>query len=160
MPAKHTPATFWKRVNKSTPDKCWDWTGSTNSTGYGSLQYQGTARTAHRVAAYLSGMIKTLDVPIDKSVRASVLHKCDNRLCCNPNHFFIGNYSDNQKDCYTKSRRQQPKGELHANAKLTNQQAHQIRNAYANGATQMQLAAEFQVSQRVISLIVRMESYV
>lgn len=71
----------------------------------------------------------------------------------------IGSYADNQRDAYQKRRREQPKGEKHVNAKLTNEQANQIRQRYAAGEYQVPLAKEFGVSQRVISLIVRGEAY-
>lgn len=71
----------------------------------------------------------------------------------------IGSYSDNQRDAYAKKRRVQPKGEKHVNAKLTNEQAEQIRQRYAAGEYQVPLAREFGVSQRAISLIVRRETY-
>ena len=71
----------------------------------------------------------------------------------------IGSYSDNQRDAYQKKRRVQPKGEMHTNAKLTNEQAAEIRQRYADGEYQVPLALEYGVSQRVISLIVRGETY-
>jgi hypothetical protein len=62
-------------------------------------------------------------------------------------------------DAYDKGRKVQPKSR-HANAKLTAAQVIAIRQRYDAGEnTQQQLAAEFGVSQRVISLIVRRESY-
>ena len=88
-----------------------------------------------------------------------MLHKCDNRKCCNPEHFFLGNYADNQKDAYRKVRRAAPNGEKNANSKLTNKQVIAIREAYNKGQTQMNLAATYGVSQRAISLIVRGETY-
>ncbi len=71
----------------------------------------------------------------------------------------IGSYSDNQRDAYTKKRRTQPQGEAHTNAKLTNEQAAEIRRRYKASEYQVPLAKEYGVSQRVISLIVRGESY-
>lgn len=63
------------------------------------------------------------------------------------------------KDAYSKKRKVQPKGQAHSNAKLTNEQAAEIRQRYEAGEFQVPLAKEYGVSQRVISLIVRGESY-
>jgi hypothetical protein len=63
------------------------------------------------------------------------------------------------RDAYSKNRKTQPKGERHANAKLTNEQAETIRERYREGELQIPLAKEYGVSQRAISLIVRGETY-
>jgi predicted XRE-type DNA-binding protein len=88
-----------------------------------------------------------------------VLHKCDNRLCCNPKHLFLGSMRTNLLDAYEKGRKIQPRSQ-HANAKLTAEQVVAIRQRYdAGGVKQKQLAAEFGVTQRVISLVTRHETY-
>ena len=94
-----------------------------------------------------------------KRYRRFVLHKCDNRPCCNPHHLFLGSMRANQLDAYAKGRKVQPKSQ-HSNAKLTAQQVREIRNRYDTGADlQIPLAKEFGVSQRAVSLIVRRETY-
>lgn len=159
MSRKQTAESFWARVNKGADDECWEWNGGTNSTGYGSVGWHGCVYTAHRVAAWLSGMVKSPSRPLHSRDKGHVLHKCDNRRCCNPNHFFLGSFTDNMRDAYSKKRKVQPRGQHHANAKLTNQQAEEIRQRYEAGEYQVPLAQEYGVSQRVISLIVRGESY-
>ena len=37
--------------------------------------------------------------------KAHILHRCDNRKCCNPQHLFWGTASDNVRDCILKGRR-------------------------------------------------------
>jgi len=107
----------------------------------------------------LGGLIDTPSAPSSSREKTHVLHKCDNRKCCNPNHFFLGNFTDNQKDAYSKNRKVQPKGEAHTNAKLINKQAAKIRQLYEIGTTQVVLAKQFGVSQTAISLIIRKETY-
>lgn len=159
MSAKQTEHSFWAKVNVGSSNDCWDWGGSCNNTGYGTVAWNGGKYTAHRVAAWLTKLVGSPSAPKSKRDKTHVLHICDNRKCCNPKHFFLGNYSDNQKDAYTKHRRAQPTGAAHTNAKLTDKQVSQIRKRYSQGELQMPLAKEFGVSQRVISLIVRRESY-
>ena len=158
MSKKQTAQSFWDRVDKSS-EGCWEWQGSKNSTGYGTVSWGGKLYTAHRVALYLMGTIQDMSAPKSHRDSLHVLHKCDNRKCCNPSHLFLGSYKDNQLDAYKKGRRSQPKGEHHANAKLKNTEAETIRGRYDKGETQMSLAKEFNVSQRAISLIVRGETY-
>lgn len=159
MSRKQTADTFWARVNRGAEDECWEWAGCVNSTGYGNVMWHGKPYTAHRVAAWLSGMVETPQKPKHSRTPTHVLHKCDNRKCCNPNHFFLGTFTDNMKDAYSKKRKVQPKGQAHSNAKLTNEQAAEIRRRYAGGEFQAPLANEYAVSQKVISMIVRGESY-
>ena len=159
MANKQSPRNFWASVKKGAPDECWEWQGSVNSTGYGTVAWFGKVYTAHRSAAWLAEMVDDLNAPRKPSTPTHVLHKCDNRRCCNPNHFFLGSYTDNMHDAYKKKRKVQPKGERHTNAKLTNAKAEEIRSKYFAGATQMELAKEYDVSQVAISLIVRKVTY-
>jgi hypothetical protein len=159
---KQTAESFWARVqgNRRQRNGCWEWQGACNNTGYGTVKWDGKTYTTHRIAAWLSGLVKNPAKPTNAQEKAHVLHKCDNRKCCNPTHFFIGSYSDNQLDAYTKKRKSQPKGGNHVNAKLTNKQAAEIRRAYeVHGLTQKQLANKFDVSQTAISKIIRGETY-
>ena len=158
MSAKQTAESFWARVKK-TRNACWEWQGALNNTGYGTVAWHGKRYTAHRIAAWLHGLVPTPERPLNAAQKTHVFHKCDNRRCCNPSHFLLGSYSDNQRDAYAKRRRNQPKGGHHVNAKLSNKQAAYIREAYSKGQTQMKLAACYGVSQTVISLIVRGETY-
>lgn len=160
MARPHTPESFWQRVAVGDPDQCWNWTGCCNSTGYGTVSYDGVYAVAHRVSAFLHGIVSTLTAPKDRKASGFILHQCDNPKCCNPKHFKVGTFSQNQKEAYDRKRRAQPKGMHHANAKLSNRQATAIRRLYATGAhRQVDIAAKYGVSQRVVSKIVRGETY-
>lgn len=65
----------------------------------------------------------------------------------------------NLLDAYAKGRKAQPKSQ-HTNAKLSAEQVRAIRRMYdAGGVRQVDLATKYGVSQRIISLIVRRETY-
>lgn len=164
MAAKNTPENFWSRVAMGAPHECWEWQGAKTSAGYGNLSWHGECVQAHRVAYFLAvGGIalhtRFRQAGVAKRYRRFVLHRCDNRLCCNPEHLFLGSMRTNLLDAYEKGRKSQPKS-AHTNAKLTPAQVKTIRAAYdAGGVRQVDLAAAYGVTQRVISLIVRRETY-
>jgi hypothetical protein len=164
MSAKNTPENFWSKIHVGESHKCWEWQGAKTSSGYGNLSWHGLHVQAHRVAYFLTnGGISLItnfrQDGVAKRYRRFVLHKCDNRLCCNPEHLFLGSMRANLLDAYAKGRKVQPRSQ-HANAKLTAMQVIAIRQRYDAGeAKQIPLAKEYGVSQRVISLIVRHETY-
>lgn len=65
----------------------------------------------------------------------------------------------NLLDAYRKGRKVQPRSG-HTNANLTAEEVRAIREAYnGGGVRQVDLAAQYGVSQRTVSLIVRHETY-
>lgn len=164
MSQKNTPENFWGRVSRGSESDCWEWQGAKTSAGYGNLSWHGKHVQAHRVAYYLSKGGIALQTGFREEGRAKryrrfVLHKCDSKACCNPSHLFLGSMRANLLDAYKKGLKTQPRSG-HANAKLTPAQVLEIRNVYDAGNTrQVDLAKQFGVSQRTISLVVRRETY-
>lgn len=75
---------------------CWIWTGGKFSDGYGRIWYEGRDRHVHTVAAILW-------LPNYTAILL-VCHKCDVRLCFNPEHLFMGTDKDNVRDMISKGR--------------------------------------------------------
>ena len=86
---------FEQKFNKT--DGCWIWNAATRTTGYGVFSYKGKAVTASRV----SYILYKGEIPDG----LHVLHTCDNRLCVNPDHLFLGTNTDNVEDRKAKNRR-------------------------------------------------------
>lgn len=127
------------------PNGCWIWTGRGSHQGYGRVHVDGRDMKAHRVS-YLLGCG---EIPSG----LVICHKCDVRLCVNPDHLFLGTHGDNVADTVAKNR--QPCGESHGLSKLTSKQVEEIRRIYlAGGISQLKLAEDYSVSRSRISFIV------
>lgn len=75
---------------------CWNFVGASAGSGYGLTGYAGRKIYAHRAAWLLSHFV----IPDG----LSVLHRCDNRRCVNPEHLFLGTLRDNAHDMVVKGR--------------------------------------------------------
>lgn len=96
---------FWSYVAKAGKKDCWPWIGSNfNNKGYGRLAKRGGGRRRSRLAHRLAYSFAVGPIPKGKCV----LHRCDNRKCCNPEHLFIGTIKDNNQDMWAKGRGKAP----------------------------------------------------
>ncbi len=143
IPEKYLPL-FWEKVDKS--GECWEWTAYRNIKGYGRFGVSGKLALAHR----LSYVIHFGEIPNDKIV----CHSCDNPSCVNPAHLWIGTHQDNAIDRESKNRggRKGPEGSKAPHAKLTEEQAIEIKQFLAAGdKSQREIAREFGVHYATIS---------
>ena len=91
---------FWDKVNKT--DNCWLWTAAIDSHGYGKIIIGSRSDKSrkYRIASRVSWELINGPIPFKKLV----LHKCDNPLCVNPDHLFLGTSGDNNRDRHRKGR--------------------------------------------------------
>ncbi len=76
--------TFLKKIKKT--ETCWIWTGQINKAGY--------ARHCCKYAHRLSYEYHIGKIPKDKMI----CHKCNNKICVNPEHLYAGTAYDNAQD--------------------------------------------------------------
>lgn len=127
------------------PDGCHYWT-SRDRKGYGSLSIKHKDVYAHR----LSYTVHKGEIPNGMHV----LHTCDNPLCVNPDHLFLGTNNDNIADKVRKGRC--VVGENHKRSKLTQANVIQIRALCKNtNVSRIDIAAMFGVCYDTVYRIMK-----
>lgn len=122
---------------------CWLWVSHTSSNGYGAERYKQRQISAHRLSyALFTGPIQQGFV---------IRHKCDVRLCVNPDHLVIGTNDDNIRDMVSRNRT--AFGTRIPSAKLNDELVFLIRLRYSEGGLIRDLANEFGVTKATIRLI-------
>lgn len=131
---------------------CWQWQRSKTRVGYGQIRVKDKMRSIHRVSyEEFVG-----EIPKGKHV----LHKCDNKPCCNPNHLFLGTHKDNMQDKQNKNRGNQVSGERHGLSKLIKNDIIEIRKLWKTKKyTKRRLGEQFNVSAVSISNIVNYKTW-
>lgn len=147
---------FEQYFAKTTDGSCWLWTGGLLKSKHGSkhdcgqFNFNATNNRATRKneAAYRSAWkIYRGDIPDGMSV----CHKCDNRLCVNPDHLFLGTHAENMADMMKKERHPVvAMGSKHAWSKLTEKDVLEIRSSKEPPSV---IAKRFNVTQTNINFI-------
>lgn len=159
-------ARFFANVPNGTQGECWEWLGHQTNRGYGTIKYHQVGFLAHRVALYFACK------PVSQDMHAC--HRCDNPLCCNPDHLFWGTHQNNMDDMNSKNRchrlrgdahpsrlrpETRPRGDNHARSKVTAKQVLEIREMSALGATQLAIAGSFGICREAVRAIVRRKTW-
>jgi len=142
---------FWASIHRGSLEECWNWVASLGTTGYGqiTLRLDGGPKKAHK-SHRISWFLHNGHIPLGMHV----LHKCHNRLCCNPTHPYLGRDKENQADRINDGTSN--RGERHGMHKLSEQEVRGIRLKYSLGnASYNRLALEYGVSCGAILCIVR-----
>jgi len=138
-PSDH--ARFYAKTARNAATGCLEWTAGVDGSGYGKFKIVGSpCRSAHRIAwvahrgAIPAGMF--------------VCHRCDNRLCVEISHLWLGSCADNAADMVNKGR--QCRGVRSPHAKLT--EAH-VRAIHADDRFQLVIAADYGVTTGQVNSI-------
>lgn len=134
---------------------CWIWQKCIGKNGYGNLRHRKKTYTLHR----LSYSLIVGEIPKNMHV----LHKCDVRSCCNPDHLFLGTNLDNIRDSVNKNRRKgisrvrpkmkyKPMSEIGRknHRKLNDDQIVELKKLHIAGFSYPQLAEKYNVNQATI----------
>ena len=125
---------------------CWNWKKSKSKSGYACITWKGQKKRGNRISYQtFKGMIPE---------GLLVCHQCDNRLCLNPEHLFLGNQKENMRDAQKKNR--SIKGEKVSISKLKEKEVLQIREmAKMREKSHEKIGEMFGVSQSTVSLIAK-----
>jgi hypothetical protein len=136
---------FWAKVEKRGANDCWPWLGGKSAEGYGLMRVKGATHGAHRISYALNS-----GEAIPPSLY--VCHSCDNRICVNPHHLWLGTHSQNNADKVAKGR--QSKGFLgrRPQPKLSHAQVQSVR-ALNGQATVRHVASIYGVSRSQVHRI-------
>jgi hypothetical protein len=131
---------FWRNVAVGNDDgDCWPWLGY-EEDGYGRFFWDGRMVGAHELAL-------TFTTGERRAPGLDTCHSCNNPICCNPHHLRFDTRAGNVADMVAAGRARP--------GRLTDEQIVTIRLRYQHGATQIVLAHDYQVTNGLISQIVR-----
>lgn len=137
---------LWEKVAIKTPAECWEFTGSKNEHGYGSVWHEGKHIKAHRAA----WLVSKGEIP-----EYAIRHKCDNPSCCNPNHLEPGTLKQNSRDMVERGRHKpyfgsHIRGEAHPSTKISDATKEAIRK---DPRSHRKIAAAYGISKTHVTRI-------
>lgn len=150
--ASGAPQKFIEQALYQETDDCITWPYSCDGRGYGHIWIEGSIKPASRVICERAHG----EPPTPKHEAA---HSCGmgHNGCVNPKHLRWADATENALD--RKKHGTQARGELQGSSKLTEAAVLDIRRRSLLGQSQRSLSAEFGVSQKAISKIIRRESW-
>lgn len=135
-------AAFWSKVIKKSEEECWPWSGNVDRDGYGFTTFNLKAHHASRLAYWFTKGTEP---------RLSVLHTCDNAICCNPNHLYEGTQAQNIADKMRRNR--QAKGEQNGGSKYKDGQIVEVCHLIKAGIKSSVIARMTNVQVDTVKLV-------
>lgn len=111
---------FWSKVDIRGNVECWAWIAAA-SRGRARFRMSNPRRWEH--ASRVCWELVYGFIPADMSI----LHHCDNGLCVNPEHLWLGTQQDNIADCIAKGRYRSGGAEINR-GKVNCPQGHEYTN--------------------------------
>jgi hypothetical protein len=146
-------ARFFSNIETIPETSCHWWSGGVTGNGYGTLWCNDRKR--HIGAHRASYEIHFGEIP-DGVI---VCHKCDNPLCVNPEHLFLGTHSDNSQDRDNKGRGNRALGEASTSSKITDVIVHQARDMYDEGYSQVDITRTLGIKRGNVFKIVHRQTW-
>jgi len=97
----------WNKISKRliiNEDDCWVWPGHTNSAGYGMVTCNYIDELPDNKGLVSTHKLSYLQHHNHLRKDHIIMHTCDNRKCCNPDHLVGGTRHDNMLDAMRKGR--------------------------------------------------------
>lgn len=129
---------------------CWEWQKYKDKSGYGNTTICGNVYRIHRLVYFACNDFNLCDSKV------FICHRCDNRICCNPAHLFIGNAEINMRDASLKDRLRW--GINSPRCKFETDRVREIFELFNSGMRRLEIAKKLGMSSTNVNMILRKRS--
>lgn len=132
---------------------CIDHEGTLHENGYGRVWIDGREYRAHRLA-----LATAHGIAYDELEGFDVLHDCDRKLCCNPEHLRLATNVENVEDTVSRDRQPRMRGMRNGMARVPPEVIDAIQREYVRGCSVnggSALARKYGVAPSSVSYYVR-----
>lgn len=136
-------------ASRGVNSKCWEWEGHVHNSGYGRITHKGKTQYAHRF------YWERINGPITEGL--DVCHTCDNKLCVNPDHLFLGTRKDNMVDAMVKGRLQ--RGADRYNAVLNEEIVREARKRHQAGEKIVDIAKDLSIGKTTLGNAIKRKTW-
>lgn len=156
---------FWHQTDKRDILVCWDWMGAVRGIpphSYGSVwtgEYRTTS-SGKRVPKHIGAHRFSYELHFGEIPDGMIVcHTCDNTLCVNPAHLFLGTQTDNMNDMVSKGRSDN-RGDRNGRSKLTREVVEEIRRlSTGRHGEGMEFARRYGVTSATVSKVLRGDTW-